>query len=357
MPSSSTSSSRGRDLSESAHLRVPADSGRRVLLLALGALVLGLGGWEWFLAGQGIQPRFGTAEPELVAWRMETVVRQDEPQVLFLGSSRTFVDINPEDVGEEAGTSRVSMLTAPGSSSVGLLRPLVDRGGVRGVVIVEVFPTSFYGDRSSPGIRTVEAKLSQASWFTVLEGRALDSVYRLRLFADTGAPTQLAREALQRNLEPGKAEREPASAVYAEHRNGWHELNPNPAFLEVAARDELHAAEMVFRNKPVKLKERWPLLLEELAELDRRAHEGGATLVFVRFPSGGAYEAAEDEVYPDTLYWGRLKRAFPGRAWHFREEPEFRDMALPDGSHLAAKDARRFSRWLGRRIGALLTQK
>ncbi|MCC6464838.1 MAG: hypothetical protein IT463_05805, partial [Planctomycetes bacterium] len=54
------------------------------------------------------------------------------------------------------------------------------------------------------------------------------------------------------------------------------------------------------------------------------------------------------------LYWDRLVEAFPGRAWHFRDNPEFRDMDLPDGSHMVGKDARRFSRWLGARVAPLL---
>ena len=49
-----------------------------------------------------------------------------------------------------------------------------------------------------------------------------------------------------------------------------------------------------------------------------------------------------------------LKQHFPGRCWHFEENPQFHNLDMPDGSHMISQDALRFSDWVAGKIKPLL---
>lgn len=350
MPSSSTSSS--SQLANSAHLRLPpAARPRTVLVAALLVLAL-LAGWELLLAATGVAADPTHGSPDRIAGKLRAAAKSEAPRVLALGSSRTFVGVNTTDVAAHAGVP-ADMLTLAGSSAMGLLRPLADTGAPPGIVLVEVLPAPFYSDSVGPLALQVSTSLNQAGLYADA-GLALDDAFcRLRLVGASGSPSEWLRAELRRRMYP-ETDAEPAATSYVIHEDGWHELSPNAAFLVWARQEMNHMAEMVRRGNRPGNAERWDALLAELTRLDAQLASRGAIVIFVRFPSSGALYEAEQEVYPDERYWNRLVAAFPGRAWHFRDNPEFHNLDLPDGSHLVGTDARRFSRWLGQRVAPLV---
>ena len=85
------------------------------------------------------------------------------------------------------------------------------------------------------------------------------------------------------------------------------------------------------------------------AEIDRavkavaRLRARGVSIVFVRAPSDADYLAFEDRWFPRATTWDVLleKTGVPGI--HFEDYPAMQGLRLPEWSHLAAADARKYT--------------
>ena len=67
------------------------------------------------------------------------------------------------------------------------------------------------------------------------------------------------------------------------------------------------------------------------------------SIVFVRAPSDADYRAYEDRWFPRATTWDVLleKTGVPGI--HFEDHPAMQGLRLPEWSHLAAADARKYT--------------
>jgi hypothetical protein len=76
-----------------------------------------------------------------------------------------------------------------------------------------------------------------------------------------------------------------------------------------------------------------------VAKLRRR----NVQVIFVRTPSAGGYLVAEDKMFPRAKTWDVLLAKTGAPGVHFQDHPELQGLWLPEWSHLAARDAVRFT--------------
>ncbi|HEU4734900.1 MAG TPA: hypothetical protein VFT22_43710 [Kofleriaceae bacterium] len=79
-----------------------------------------------------------------------------------------------------------------------------------------------------------------------------------------------------------------------------------------------------------------------IADLQAR----GGTVVYLRMPTCDERWTIDQQREPRALFWNRLAAVTRAVAIHFADYPSLRDFACPDTSHIASKDAPRFTRAL-----------
>jgi len=66
-------------------------------------------------------------------------------------------------------------------------------------------------------------------------------------------------------------------------------------------------------------------------------------VIFVRTPSAGQYLVFEDKLFPRAQTWDVLLARTGAPGVHFQDHPELQGLWLPEWSHLATRDAVRFT--------------
>jgi len=66
-------------------------------------------------------------------------------------------------------------------------------------------------------------------------------------------------------------------------------------------------------------------------------------VIFVRTPSTSGYLVAEDKMFPRAKTWDVLLAKTGAPGVHFQDHPELQGLWLPEWSHLAERDAVRFT--------------
>ncbi|MCC6464223.1 MAG: hypothetical protein IT463_02655, partial [Planctomycetes bacterium] len=238
-------------MAASAHLRLPpAARPRTALLAALLALAL-LAGWELVLGASSLA---GVPFETSVSLLRERVLAHEEDQaarVAFLGSSRTFCGISPEEFLLSSGHAvPVDMLAAPGTSSVRLLRLMSDRGRLHGVAVVEVLPDIFYRDHPAPLALKAQAELESAQWYVDMDQTLHQCSAKLHVFSPRASPLGRSRRILRRmsGLEDPQEEAAHLRA-HISHQSGWTEIVPNPGYLRHARHEILQVAAGAYAHK------------------------------------------------------------------------------------------------------------
>jgi hypothetical protein len=83
--------------------------------------------------------------------------------------------------------------------------------------------------------------------------------------------------------------------------------------------------------------------IERAAKAVAKLRRRNVEVIFVRTPSAGGYLAFEDKVFPRVKTWDVLLAKTGAPGVHFQDHPELQGLWLPEWSHLAARDAVRFT--------------
>jgi hypothetical protein len=83
--------------------------------------------------------------------------------------------------------------------------------------------------------------------------------------------------------------------------------------------------------------------IERMCKAVAKLRARHVTIVFLRAPSAGAYLAEENRTYPRSKTWDRLlvDTGVPGI--YFEDYPQLQGLRLPEWSHLAYADSRRYT--------------
>ena len=255
----------------------------------------------------------------------------DPRSVALLGSSRVQYGLDPHSLERTVPGRRYLQLAIPGHSPLPVLEDLAKDSSFKAKVSCELNPAHWAGGSPFPNFASqldyTHPEVSGAYLETLLAERFRDrfSFFSYNLF------TEVPRIA-QHKYVPAP---EPPDRFEPFRDNG---PMVNERRILLGERDAQVAAEWIKRTGSSRIK-------QEVWGWVERIRRRGGDVAFVRLPVEGRLRVCEESVFPQTESLIREVRAWGVVVIDFAEMPgSFR---CPDGSHLEASEADRFSRLVG----------
>jgi hypothetical protein len=322
-----------------------------IMLGALAIFLLLMGAWEWHWRGYGVEPSIANTDALWATQRRRIDNGEGDGATVLIGSSRMLFDLQLP-VWQKLSGTRPIQLAMEGTSPMFALEDLASDPDFRnGRLLVGIAPDLFFsGFMVRDNLLAYTRKQSPSQRV----GQWLSMKFVEPHFAfddpDYALPTVLARQAWW-PARPGMHAAKPVRklmVVVDEDRAShiWDKLEKDPAYATLA--QSIWAQHFtLLRGMPA------PVLQKSIDEQIRRASIAVAKLrkrnvevIFVRTPSTGGYLALEDELFPRAKTWNVLLAKTGAPGIHFQDHPELQGFWLPEWSHLAARDAVRFTRAL-----------
>jgi hypothetical protein len=281
----------------------------------------------------------GMPENDAGLWSLaRTQLKENDPsQVVFIGSSRMQLGMDPVSFSERFGTGKAIQLAVIGSSPVPVLTYLAGVETFKGIVVCELLPPAVFRiDQESS--RTLPSEYIQTyenrSW-TLLPERFL----KLEVESTFACMNSRFRPLKVMQNWINKGQPLPPSIIVRPDR-----------CLEVDY-EHMDPRKKEFRTDP----DRAPVprrpdqlqdCLKEIEDAVSKIQGRGGEVVFVRFPVGGGYLEMEERLFPRAQYWDELARTTKALAIHFDDYPSLAGFIPAEGSHLDYRDAKLFSKAL-----------
>lgn len=328
---------------------IPDRNWGAIMFAALVLTLLMLGAWEWHWRSFGVEPGIANSDALWATQRRRIDNGEGDGATVAIGSSRMLFDLQLP-VWQKLSGKRPIQLALEGTSPMFALEDLADDPDFRnGRLLVGVAPGLFF---SGFGARADVLKYTRKQSPSQRIGQWLSMNWIEPHLAfddpDYALPTVLARQEwwprrpgmpvfrqvrkLMVVVAPdrashiwGKLEKDPqyralAQSIWAQHLAPGPD-DPTPAELRKSAGEQVRRAAVA------------------VAKLRKRNVE----VIFVRTPSSGRYLQAEDNMFPRAKTWDVLLAKTGAPGVHFQDYPELQGFWLPEWSHLAARDAVRFT--------------
>ena len=260
----------------------------------------------------------------------------DRRAVALVGSSRVREGLNPQALDGTVPGWRFLQLGILGNSAMPVLEDLAEDPNFIGRVICEFNPAQWGGGypftKLPEALAYTHPNVSGAYLEMLLDEQAREhfSFYSYNLF--TELPRILQHRPIPQPERPDRFE-------------PFHDLGPavNEVLIQNWERGAEESAERLKRTAFSRIPQK---VQDWVAQIRRR----GGDVAFVRMPVDGRLRVHEDRVFPQTQSQIRDLRAQAIVAIDFAEMPDH--FRCPDGSHLEASEADRFSRLLGETLAA-----
>lgn len=308
-------------------------------LVAATLALAALGGWELFWRSRGFRPTLEDSK-ELWTAERERADREGSRALVLVGTSRFQLGIDPRVLGEQLPGQAVVQLALEGSPPLPVLKRLAEDERFHGRVLVEVLPTAFF----TLGGVWPDARLKD--WLEFADAPSFVS------------PVELTLRTWLRSHFVFPISRVHPRVVAISLLNA-HRL-PLPEYATMRA-DRFRSAHYSAEDIET-MSQRWKRMFRDAAiaptaaQLDERLatvrgwvhaiQQRGGDVFFVRMISSTPVLEIEDEVFPRDRYWNKLaQNGLTGV--EYRDLPGIDGLKCPEGSHLDADGAARFSRALG----------
>ena len=319
-----------------------------IMLGALAMFLLLMGAWEWHWRAFGVEPSIANTDALWATQRRRIDHGEGSGAIVLIGSSRMLFDLQLP-VWQKLSGKRPIQLAMEGTSPMFALEDLADDPNFRnGRLLVGVAPDLFFsGFAFRGGVLKYTRKQSPSQ--RVGQWLSMHFVEPFLAFDDPdyALPTVLERQDWW-PARPGMRAAKPVRklmVVVDEDRAShiWDKLEKDPAYAALA--QSIWAQHFtLLRDMPAQA------LQKTTDEQIRRASIAVAKLrrrnvqvIFVRTPSAGGYLAFEDELFPRAKTWDVLLAKTGAPGVHFQDHPELERFWLPEWSHLAVRDAVRFT--------------
>jgi hypothetical protein len=303
------------------------------IVAALLALLL-LVGWEAFWRARGFTPG---VEDDWNIWSRQRRMVAGNPQVTALiGASRIQLGLDPAEWSRQTDTPAV-MLAIDGNSPLPVLRDLAADPDFSGLVLCSYMPL-FFAESGESDDRTVKwlRKFRQQKWSSRLETAMSIKIQEHAAFRYAG----LTPARLWQHLLDGTAPQPDYAPMGANRYRAADYTITDIAALR-AARERRETLRS--RNARPLSAQAYARRVAQIAESVAHIRSRGGQVVFVRFPCTGIIRELEEKAWPEERYWKVLLAGTRAPGVHFEEEPTLSGFVCPDGSHLDAGGARRFT--------------
>jgi len=323
-----------------------------IMLAALVMLLLMLGAWEWHWRSYGVAPEIADSDALWATQRRRIDNGEGANATVLIGSSRMLFDLQLP-VWQKLSGQRPIQLALEGTSPMFALEDLADDPNFRNSrLMVGVAPELFFsGFAARRGVLKYFRKQSPSQ--RVGQWLSMHFVEPYLAFDDSdfALPTVLARQDWW-PARPGLRQRAPVrklKVVAEEDRAShiWDKLEKDPQYRALAQGIwAQHLAPQPDDPTPAQLQKTVDEQITRAATAVAKLRMRNVEVIFVRPPSAEKYLAFEDKVFPRAKTWDVLLAKTGAPGVHFQDHPELQGFWLPEWSHLAARDAVRFTQAL-----------
>jgi hypothetical protein len=327
-----------------------------IMLAALIMTLLMLGAWEWHWRAFGVEPSIANSDALWATQRRRIDHGEGDGATVLIGSSRMLFDLQLP-VWQQLSGTRPIQLALEGTSPMFALEDLADDPNFRnGRLLVGVAPDIFFsGFAYRGGVLKYTRKQSPSQ--RVGQWLSMHFVEPFLAFDDPdyALPTVLERQdwwPVRPGMHPRKDVRKLMVVVDEDRASHiWDKLEKDPAYAALAQSIwAQHFEPGPGMPSPAELRKTIDEQIARAAVAVAKLRKRNVELIFVRTPSAGGYLAFEDKVFPRAKTWDMLLAKTGAPGVHFQDHPELQGFWLPEWSHLAARDAVRFTAALYRII-------
>jgi len=326
---------------------------KKTLITAILLSIVGIIAWEAYWRSEGYYP---TLSDEKALWAKERakVEKATKNDVILIGSSRTYFDIQKKVWEKETGTKPIQ-LASTGSSPLPALHDIVEYTNFSGTLIVGVTPGLLFST-TYPGAFPWHRIQSKVDYYN-------DMTYAQKSNYFLSAPLQknlvlmsadeeewaddIDLKSLLRQVDLGK--RTEDLIVPPFYNFGDVSSDRNMAMSKKAATDTAFANSIIrvwnFFGKTSPPPDKDATTAYFLKDAKKFIARGG-NLILVRCPSSGGTRQAENMFLPRERFWDSLVGLLPAKNYHFEDYAQLKNLTCPEESHLSKEDAEYFTKEL-----------
>ncbi|OUS29099.1 hypothetical protein A9Q98_06425 [Thalassotalea sp. 42_200_T64] len=329
---------------EDFNREIPNHNWLMLALLSVGLFALLLAGWEGYWRTQGVQAGYINSNS---LWAIERR-KVGKNSVIFTGSSRMLFNLQTDIWQQQTGIKPIQ-LSLEGTTPLSVLEDLADDDNFQGTVFAGVAPGLFFSgfEYRQQALKT-HLQEAPSQWL----GQQLAMLIEPHLSflsPDFALFTILKRQAwperkdISRDLEVRKL------MVMSQDRNTqmWDKVVNDQEYRKLAIKIWMQGFKPIEElpdEKKQKSRQNRNKQIERAVAVTRKMQKKGATLIFVRMPSQGFYTMEEGMYNPKADTWDVLLSKTGAPGIHFQDYPDLSKYTLPEHSHLAADDAKIFTK-------------
>ncbi|MBP7275576.1 MAG: hypothetical protein KBA51_05175 [Kiritimatiellae bacterium] len=304
--------------------------------LAFGLFVLLLAGAELFFRHQGHVP---SVTDDKVLWaheRSRLYPSDGRRAIALLGASRLQLGVVPNVLARELPGTRPVCLAVDGHSPFSFLEDLAADEKFRGIVVYEATP---------PVMATPEVD----AWLSYYHGEYLTAAsadervsMAIRVFLQKRLVITTFWVNIRRQI--GYLFQIPLDHVVTREdrsRQGWYDTRMSASERLRRRSGRLIPPDKAIPSAAFSSQQFEETVFSKIAPLVKRLREHGAEIVFLHMPMPDRHP--DVACYPRALYWDRIAPLTGATTIHPDDYPSLRGFQCPDGSHLNADDAVRFT--------------
>ncbi|WP_242085189.1 hypothetical protein [Aestuariivivens sediminis] len=323
---------------------------KQSVIVALILTVIAIAAWELYWRSQELHP---TLNDEKALWalarkQVETASKSD---VVILGSSRAYFDIQVE-TWEEATGSQPIQLASTGSSPLPTFHDIVHNTNFSGTVVIGVTPGLFFST-TYPGAFPWKRAQSKVDYYQ-------DQTYAQKLNFQLSIPLQknlvfmsgdeeewsddIDLKSLLRRIHVGHRTEDPGMPPF--YNFGDVSIPRNMSMMPRTVTDTAFANTIIkvwhFFGKSAPPPDKTSTMDYFLKDLEAfKARQG--TVILVRCPSSGGVRMGEHMGVPRDGFWNDLVKEAQVKSYHFEDYDQFKHLTCPEESHLSLDDANYFT--------------
>jgi hypothetical protein len=324
---------------------VPPQPWSRIFVGMVVMFALMLGAWEWHWRDFGATPGIRNSEG-LWAIQRRRIDAGEGDATVIVGASRIYFDLQL-DVWEELDGKRPIQLAFEGTSPLRFMEDLAADPKFTGRLLVGIAPEVFFGAHGYRAsalkyFRTESPSQRIGQWLSM----HLIEPYVAFYDPDYSLPAVIKRQPWpDRPGRPSRLDVRKLAVTQADRNTHlWGKVETDPVYHALTRK----IWEQDFPPSPddppaEEVRKKSDEQIDRAAKAVATLRARGVKVLFVRPPSSGPYLESDDRNFPRATTWDVLLAKAGAPGIHFEDYPEMQGMELPEWSHLAYADAKRFT--------------
>lgn len=323
---------------------IPNKSWGKLFVVMVILFIVLIACWEVYWRSEGAKPDYLNSDS---LWAIERRKVQ-ENSVVFTGSSRVLFNMQTDIWQQQTGIKPIQ-LALEGTTPIGVLEDLADDDNFKGTVFAGVAPGLFFsGFEYRQNALKAYQKEAPSQWLGQQLSMLIEPFFAFiepdfALFTVLKRQSWPTREQIKTELDVR------ALALMSADRNTqmWDKVVKDEQYRKLAIKIWMQGFESIDKKTPekiAKMHENRDKQIARAVAVNKKMLAKGATLIFVRMPSQGFYTMKEGMYNPKETNWDVLLKETGAPGIHFQDYPDLNKYTLPEDSHLAAQDAKTFTK-------------